>query len=113
MGNWKAEYKLALAMYLLKNGDIYDKGEERRIYYGYISREWEGARTAVREALESGVIDPLALDIQEDQWSEFHGTFADSNYTHGVSTEITLDGKTYVVRLDETISDILLGMLME
>lgn len=105
---WKTEYKRALVLTVLKAGTPVSRGGHM---YGWIADDYDERRTAVREALASGALDPLAVHVEEAEWREFGDTDSDGVQRHGVDLFFDLDGERERWRYDGSVGALILELL--
>lgn len=106
---WKDEYKRAMVRFLLKQGTPVDR--EHRSAYGYIASDWSEQRDAIARLLDDPEFDYDRVRIEESEWSDFVGTFDGWRDRHGVDAFVDIDGRTYQLRYDGTLQQVMFGVL--
>lgn len=111
--SWKEEYKKALADFVVRNGSwVRSDAEPYRSYGGYMARDGNELRAHM---IECSVV---SADVDDSQWEEFAGTFAEPQWQDRVGMDATITcacGRVQgrVLRYAGTFSEIVQGVLME
>jgi hypothetical protein len=98
---WEDGYRNALARFMAKNGEAMSLTAS---YYGW--HDYDISR-AIREG-KSGWDVAVVLDVREDSWGEFEGTFTDGSEHSGVAADVVYaNGENRTLRWEGTLGEIM------